>query len=72
LGATAEPKTVKNRMHVDIRLRDEAHLDELLQLGATVIAQHDSWLVLADPEGGKFAPASRPRNERLLLCGTHT
>jgi glyoxalase superfamily protein len=59
LQEVPEPKTVKNRMHVDIRLRDEAHLEELLQLGATVIAEHDGWRVLADPEGNEFC-ASQP------------
>jgi len=41
LQEVPEPKTVKNRMHVDIRLRDDAHLDVLLQLGATVISERD-------------------------------
>lgn len=49
-----EPRTAKNRMHVDIRLRDQAHLDELLRLGATVLAEHDGWRVMADPEGNEF------------------
>jgi hypothetical protein len=38
LQEVPEPKTVKNRMHVDVRLRDQAHLDELLQMGATVLS----------------------------------
>src|SRR5215475_2540484 len=46
-----EPRTVKNRMHVDIRLRDQAHLDELVRLGATVVSEHDGWRILVDPEG---------------------
>jgi hypothetical protein len=54
LQEVPEPKTVKNRMHVDIRLRDRAHLDELLRLGATVMSEHDGWRVLADPEGNEF------------------
>ena len=54
LQEVPEPKTVKNRMHVDVRLRDEAHLEELLRLGATVVSEHDSWRVLADPEGNEF------------------
>lgn len=49
-----EPKTGKNRMHVDIQLRDQAHLDELLRLGASVLSEQDRWLVLADPEGNEF------------------
>jgi hypothetical protein len=54
LQEVPEPKIGKNRMHVDVRLRDEAHLEELLQMGATVIAEHDGWRVLADPEGNEF------------------
>jgi len=59
LQSVPEPKTVKNRVHVDVRLRNEAHLEELLRLGATVISEHDGWRVLADPEGNEFC-ASRP------------
>jgi hypothetical protein len=54
LQEVPEPKTAKNRMHIDIRLRDQAHLDELLRLGATVIAEQDGWWTLADPEGNEF------------------
>ncbi|GIF64047.1 hypothetical protein Ais01nite_20820 [Asanoa ishikariensis] len=54
LQEVPEPKTVKNRMHVDVRLRDEAHLEQLLRLGATVLSEHDGWRLLADPEGNEF------------------
>jgi hypothetical protein len=54
LQQVPEPKTVKNRMHVDVRLRDQAHLDDLLRLGATVVSEHDGWRVMADPEGNEF------------------
>jgi len=54
LQEVPEPKTTKNRMHVDIQLRDQAHLDELLALGATIVAEHDRWRVLTDPEGNEF------------------
>jgi hypothetical protein len=59
LQEVPEPKTVKNRMHVDVRLRDEAHLEELIRLGATVISEHGGWRVVADPEGNEFC-ASGP------------
>jgi hypothetical protein len=59
LQQVPEPKTAKNRMHVDIRLRDEAHLDELLRLGATAITERDGWQVLADPEGNEFCAITR-------------
>jgi Glyoxalase-like domain len=41
-------------MHLDIRLRDRTHLNELLALGATVVSEQENWLVLADPEGNEF------------------
>ena len=46
-------------MHIDVRLRDDAHLEELLRMGATVISEHDGWRVMADPEGNEF-DAIRP------------
>jgi hypothetical protein len=54
LQEVPEPKTGKNRMHVDVRLRDKAHLEELLRLGATVVSEHDGWRVMVDPEGNEF------------------
>ncbi len=59
-----EPRTVKNRMHLDLRptnrTRDE-EVEWLLANGATFIADHrgihgpgTGWFVLADPEGNEF------------------
>jgi hypothetical protein len=57
-----EPKTVKNRVHLDIvpldRTRDE-EVERLVALGATLVADHrradgKGWVVLADPEGNEF------------------
>lgn len=56
-----EPKTVKNRGHLDIEPavpRDE-ELDRLLALGATQLADFRAsdgagWVVMADPEGNEF------------------
>jgi predicted enzyme related to lactoylglutathione lyase len=55
-----EPKSVKNRVHVD--LRGDSMADEvarLTTLGATVIAERSlgeavRWTVMADPEGNEF------------------
>ena len=55
-----EPRTVKNRMHVDVQLRDQAHFDELIGLGATVLSEYDGWRLMADPEGNEFC-AKHPR-----------
>ena len=49
-----EPKVVKNRVHLDIRVRDRAHFDQLIQLGAQVLTERESWVVMADPEGNEF------------------
>ena len=53
-----EPKTIKNRLHLDFRPDDqEAEVERLLGLGArrTDVGQGEqSWVVLADPEGNEF------------------
>jgi predicted enzyme related to lactoylglutathione lyase len=53
-----EPKTIKNRLHLDFRPDDrDAEVRRLLALGATQvdIGQGDqTWVVLADPEGNEF------------------
>jgi hypothetical protein len=57
-----EPKHGKNRMHLDIRVRDAAHLKELLDLGARVLTRHVDWWTLADPEGNEFDVTNPPDN----------
>ena len=54
-----EPKTVKNRVHIDFRCEDmAAEVARLVGLGATVIAERClgrfCWTVLADPVGNEF------------------
>ncbi|HEU4947457.1 MAG TPA: VOC family protein [Kribbella sp.] len=46
-----EQKTVKNRVHLDLR---DDRLDRLLDLGARVVQRHGGHVVLADPEGNEF------------------
>ena len=46
-----EPKAVKNRVHLDLHVPD---VDALVALGATRLAEHDGWTVLADPEGNEL------------------
>jgi len=71
LQRVEEPKSVKNRMHVDIEVPDiHAEAERLVALGATRISEspcseHGStWLLMTDPEGNEFcvcdagAPAS--------------
>jgi hypothetical protein len=45
-----EPKTVKNRVHLDLR----GDVAELLALGATVFEEHEHWTTMQDPEGNEF------------------
>jgi predicted enzyme related to lactoylglutathione lyase len=54
-----EPKTVKNRVHIDLATADLAvELERLTGLGATHIADLDEggtrWTTMADPEGNEF------------------
>lgn len=52
-----EPRTVKNRVHLDVYTRT---LDELEALGATIVQPHARWTIMADPEGGEFCAFRRP------------
>ncbi|MBB2944579.1 hypothetical protein FB565_004312 [Actinoplanes lutulentus] len=59
--AVPEPKTVKNRVHVDVRVGDqdrEAARDKLIARGAAFVKAGQqgpySWFVMTDPEGNEF------------------
>lgn len=63
-----EPKTVKNRVHLDLRGAREprvqpgvAELERLVALGARELSRGRqgqlAWVVLADPEGNEFCVA---------------
>ena len=65
-----EAKTVKNRLHLDLRadgVTTSDELDRLLALGArpTDVGQGDdvTWVVLSDPEGNEFCLLSRTVQE---------
>ncbi|GAA5119811.1 VOC family protein [Alloalcanivorax gelatiniphagus] len=51
-----EGKTARNRQHFDLRAMGPlpAERDRLVALGATVLAEHDGVVVLADPEGNEL------------------
>ncbi|HET6732045.1 VOC family protein [Mycobacterium sp.] len=51
------PKTVKNRVHLDVYARDIA---PLLDLGARVLARHAQRVTLADIEGNEFCAFADP------------
>jgi predicted enzyme related to lactoylglutathione lyase len=61
LQKVPEPKTVKNRLHIDLMTADpEEAIGRLISLGATRIGTPMSgseggwWQVMADPEGNEF------------------
>jgi predicted enzyme related to lactoylglutathione lyase len=61
LQEVSEPKSGKNRMHLDIHVTDlEGEAKRLEALGArrisedAVVQSTYSWLVMADPEGNEF------------------
>jgi catechol 2,3-dioxygenase-like lactoylglutathione lyase family enzyme len=65
-----ESKTIKNRLHLDLRadgISTAAELDRLFSLGARPadVGQpaDTSWVVLADPEGNEFCLLSRTVQE---------
>ncbi|HWU20658.1 MAG TPA: VOC family protein [Nocardioides sp.] len=59
-----EPKSVKNRVHFDLRPRERGRDEEVawvIEHGATQVEDHrgkygpgTGWVVLADPEGNEF------------------
>lgn len=70
LLAVPDGKTVKNRLHLDLRAHGTStaeELDRLLALGArrTDVGQSAevSWVVLSDPEGNEFCLLSRTAQE---------
>ncbi|MER7076830.1 hypothetical protein SAMN02982929_03515 [Saccharopolyspora kobensis] len=57
----AEPKTIKNRLHLCLRPETsrEQEVERLLGIGATLVDDRrnpdgSGWAVLADPEGNEF------------------
>jgi hypothetical protein len=54
-----EPKTVKNRLHIDLNPDDQdAEVERLVGMGARQVdvgqGEKATWVVLADPEGNEF------------------
>ncbi|WP_203676099.1 VOC family protein [Actinoplanes siamensis] len=69
--AVAEPKQVKNRVHVCLQSPDlgrDAEIGRLLAAGATLLSDHRTpdgagWAVLQDPAGNEFC-VTRAGSER--------
>ena len=65
-----EEKTVKNRLHIDLRPEDQAaEVERLIGLGATRISvgqgPEATWVVMADPEGNEFCVLRAYRPDEL-------
>ncbi len=59
LQQVVEPKSAKNRMHLDLHVPDvEAEARRLVGLGATRVRQVQqfemTWVLMLDPEGNEF------------------
>jgi len=67
-----EPKSAKNRVHLDLAVRP---VDELVGLGATVTGtssnERYTWTVLADPEGGELCVFDQAEAPYALVVDTN-
>jgi Glyoxalase-like domain len=55
LQQVPEPKTVKNRLHVDVEAADrDREVERLVGLGASVGHEFNRWTLMHDPEGNEF------------------
>lgn len=67
LQQVPEPKTTKNRMHLDLRVPDlAAEVARVVELGARCVTEHPiqeygwTWHVLTDPDGNEFCVLQPP------------
>jgi hypothetical protein len=61
LNTVPEPKSVKNRVHIDV---NAASLDEVLEAGAHVLEVLPRWTVVTDPDGQELCVFVREKVER--------
>jgi hypothetical protein len=64
VNTVAQPKTVKNRVHLDVNAES---VQQVVDAGATTVAEHPRWTTLADPDGQEFCVFVReePIEQRL-------
>ena len=65
LQRVPEPRTGKNRLHLDLTGEARATaVPRMQELGASIVAEHEVpglvWTVLADPEGNQFCIGEHP------------
>ena len=65
INQVPEPKTVKNRVHLDVRTHSVA---ELTALGATEVGPVRGWTVMTDPDGQEFCAFERKRPPEYRLA----
>ncbi|GAB2845507.1 VOC family protein [Actinocorallia aurea] len=63
INKVPEPKTVKHRVHLDVR--PATGITDLEALGARVLSREPEWTVMADPEGGEFCVFPGPADGRI-------
>jgi hypothetical protein len=76
LNLVPEPRTVKNRVHLDV---DVAAMEEVLAAGARVVDESQPWTVLREAQVGEFCAFARPPerlrpyrvNELVIDCADH-
>jgi len=64
INRVPEAKTVKNRVHLDVRIGSVA---ELTALGAAEVAPVRNWTVMTDPDGQEFCAFERKRPPEYRL-----
>ncbi|HEY2044883.1 MAG TPA: VOC family protein [Jatrophihabitans sp.] len=64
INEVPEPRTAKNRVHLDVLTRS---LDELTALGATVVEHYERWTIMTDPEGQEFCAFVVPDRPELTF-----
>lgn len=64
INRVPEPRTVKNRVHLDVHT---GSLAELERLGARPLETFPRWTVMADPEGQEFCAFVREKPPELRL-----
>lgn len=57
-----EAKSVKNRSHWDVCLEPGVSVADLVDRGATILADRGEWTVMADPQGNEFCVFPAPTN----------
>jgi predicted enzyme related to lactoylglutathione lyase len=60
-----EPKSTKNRMHIDLDIADlDREVERVLGLGASLVGRHEefgiTWATFRDPEGNEFCIGVHP------------